>query len=56
MGIRVHDTDDNLEGISKEVQEIVKKGMRTEAQRQKEIDLTHPLTKRGKYLGNGKTP
>ena len=55
MGIKVHDTNDNLEGISKPVQQKILKEMRNQAEEQKRIDQTHPYSKNGQYLGNGGT-
>lgn len=55
MGIKKHDTNDDLSGISKPVQQKILKEMVAQAQEQKRIDQTHPLSKNGQYLGNGGT-
>jgi hypothetical protein len=53
MGIRVHDTNDNLSGISKPVQQKVLKEMAKQAQDQKNLDQN--VSKQGKYIGNAGT-
>lgn len=53
MGIRTHDTNDNLEGLSKPVQKKVLKEMGKQAQEQKRLDQT--VSKQGKYIGNAGT-
>lgn len=55
MGIKKHDTNDNLEGLPKAVKGRVMKEMAKQAQEQKNIDQNHPYSKNGQYLGNGGT-